>query len=314
MTSPIRSVPTSSPVQPRPLAARQATASAPAAAPKMPKLSTIWQDSFVKIVSDEKLSKTQAQAVAKKIEDAYSFDKAQQKWTNTAPLGKQVTVEVLSKGGFDAVLGGDSSGVAGVTLDANHMAVPDDLLARNNPDDDDTLAHELGHVQDFREGGRALDKQIPIYLQEGKEYVLGDEYPIALHEDGSDPALPHIAKQVGSVTGDQALDVMQHYRTPDAESDQSRDGFRDETTGALYVEFLATRLNGKGVPDAVSRIAQVISDVGTGAKYDAAFQKQFGMSSADTEKAFVDYVKSTEGKPAERLQGTIWAPYLAKAA
>lgn len=295
-------------------APRRPMLSLAAAAPaKAQKLTTIYQDKFVKIVSDEKLPLDQAKAVAKKIEDANAFDIAQEQWKDTSKLNKQLTVEVLSKAGFDKVLGGDSTGVAGVTLGANLMAVPDDLASRQNPDDDDTIAHEVSHVQDFRQGGRGLDTQVPIYVQEGKAYSLGDMYPIALHEDGKDPVLGRIAKELGGITAAQAQDVMDNYRSPDAESDPSRDGFRDETTGALYIQFLKSRLGGKGFADAIPRMAQVISDVGNGAKYDDAFKKQFGVSSKDSEKAFVQYVKDTEGKPAERLKGTIWAPYLATA-
>src|SRR5439155_21583416 len=101
-----------------------------AAAPKPPKTHLVWQDEFVKVVSDENLSKAKAQAVAKKIEDAAKFDAAQQKWPNASPLGKQITVEVLSKKGFDAVLGGDAGGTAGVTLGPDLMAVPDTVATK----------------------------------------------------------------------------------------------------------------------------------------------------------------------------------------
>jgi len=278
-----------------------------AAAPT--RLHTVFSDSLVKIVSDENLSLDQAKAVAKKIEDANAFDIAQQGWTNTKPLGKQITVEVLTKAGFDKLLGGDSTGVAGVTMDANTMAVPDDLTSRQNPDDDDTIAHEVSHVQDFREGGRHLD-DVPIYVQEGKAYSLGDMYPIALKEDDKDPVLGGIADSLGKLTGAQAQDVMDHYRTAADESAPGRNGFRDETTGALYIQFLKTRLGGAGKSDAVPRMAQVIADVGKGIKYDDAFKKQFGVTPKESEAAFVKYVKDTEGKPAERLKGTVWAPYL----
>jgi len=278
-----------------------------AAAPT--RLHTVFSDSLVKIVSDGNLSQEQAKAVAKKIEDASAFDIAQQGWADPKPLGKQITVEVLSKAGFDKLLGGDSTGVAGVTLDGNTMAVPDDLINRQNPDDDDTLAHEVAHVQDFREGGRNLDN-VPIYVQEGKAYSLGDMYPIALHEDGKDPVLNRIADSLGKLTGAQAQDVMDHYRTAADETAPGRDGFRDETTGALYIQFLKTQLGGTGKADAIPRMAQVIADVGKGAKYDDAFKKQFGVTPKQSETAFVKFVKDTEGRPEARLKGTVWGPYL----
>src|SRR6185295_7910291 len=141
-------------------------------------------------------------------------------------------------------------------------------------------------------------------------YVLGDSYPIALHEDANDPALRGVAQQVGNVTAAKAQDVIDHYRDPEAEEDPSRDGFVDETTGALYVEYLRTRLNGQGVSDTIPRLAKVISDVGKGASYEDAFKKQFGVSVKDSEQGFVKYVKDTEGRPADRLKGTLWQKYL----
>ena len=284
-------------------------AAAPAAAPKPPKTHLVWQDQFVKVVSDENLSKAKAQAVAKKIEDAARFDSAQHQWPDSKPLGKQVTVEVLSKKGFDALFGGDAGGTAGVTLGPDLMAVPDTVATKSTPDDDDTLAHEMVHVQDERIGGDRVDL-VPTYLQEGKAYVLGDSYPIALHEDANDPALRGVAQQVGNVTAAKAQDVIDHYRDPEAEEDPSRDGFVDETTGALYVEYLRTRLNGTGVSDTIPRLAKVIGEVGKGATYEDAFQKQFGVSMKDSEKGFVKFVKDTEGKPAERLKGMLWEKYL----
>jgi hypothetical protein len=220
-----------------------------------------------------------------------------------------VEVQVLSKKGFDAIFGGDAGGTAGVTLGPDLMAVPDTVATKSTPDDDDTLAHEVVHIQDERIGGDRVDL-VPTYLQEGKAYVLGDSYPISLHEDGNDPALKSVAQQVGHVTAKQAQDVMDHYRDPEAEEDPNRDGFRDETTGALYVEYLRTRLNGTGVSDTIPRLAKVISGVGQGASYEDAFKKQFGVSVKDSEQGFVKYVKDTEGRPANRLEGTLWRKYL----
>jgi hypothetical protein len=165
------------------------------------------------------------------------------------------------------------------------------------------------HVQDERVGGDRIDL-VPTYLQEGKAYVLGDRYPIALGQDAGDPALPAVAKQVGHVTAEKAQDVMDHYRDPEAEEDPTRDGFVDETTGALYVEYLRTRLGGQGTADAVPKLAKVISEVGKGATYEDAFQKQFGVSVKDSEKGFVKFVKDTEGDPAARVKGTLWEKYL----
>ena len=295
----------------RPLVALSSPQAASASSKKSSKMTTVYQDQFCKIVTDDsKMTKAQGQALAKKVEDAWQADLKLEQWKNTAPLNKnQLTVEALTKSGFDKALGGDSTGVAGVTMGPDLMAVPENLTSSTNPDDDDTIAHELNHVMDFREAGNGIDS-IPVYEQEGKAYTVGDTYPITEGKDKSDPVLRGVGEELSKITGAQAADVMKNYRDGSAESDPSRDGFRDETTGALYVQYLQTRLGGKGVPDAVQRLAQVTADVGTGQSYDSAFQKEFGVSSKSTEDAFVKYVTATEGKPSERMSGTLWAPYM----
>lgn len=291
-----------------PAAEKASSSAAPASSAARSRLTTVYQDQFVKVVSDDsKLTKDQGAALAKKIEDTYKWDTSTLGWTETSPLeGKQLTVEALTKAGFDQVLGGDSTGTAGVTMGPNLMAVPENLTSSTNPDDDDTIAHELVHVMDFREGGNKVD-HVPIYLQEGHAYTIGDLYPIHEGKDAQDPVLGGIARSLTKVTADQARDVMDHYRDPSAESDPNRDGFRDETTGALYVNFLKSQL---GFEDVLPRIAQVVQDVGKGSDYDTAFKKQFGISSTDSENKFVQFMKDTENKPEARLEGTIWEPYL----
>jgi hypothetical protein len=294
------------------VAVRKASNAVSTVAPKakQSRMTTIYQDDFCQIVTDDpKMSKTQGQSLAKKIEDAYDYDTKTEAWKNTGALKQDVLqVDALTKSGYDKLLGGDSTGVAGVTMGPNLMAVPENLAQSTNPDDDDTIAHELNHVQDFREAGDGIDK-IPVYEQEGKAYTMGDSYPIHLGTDYKDPVLGDVGYFLTSVTGSQAREIMDNYRDGSAESDPSRNGYRDETTGALYVQFLKTQFQG-GSPDAVQKLAQVTSDVGTGMSYDAAFQKSFGASSKSSEDAFVKFVTDTENDPAARMKGTLWEPYL----
>lgn len=274
---------------------------------------TIYQDQFCRIVSDDSsMTKAQGQAMAAKVEAAWQYDLNAEQWKNTAPLGKNVlVVEALTKSGFDSVLGGDSTGVAGVTMGPNLMAVPETLTNSTNPDDDDTIAHELNHVMDFREAPGATLDQIPVYEQEGKAYSVGDGYPIAEGKDQQDlKVLGGIAQALTTKwTEVDARDVMDHFRTGQDENNMGSNGFRDEILGALYVQFLKADFNG-GSPDAIQKLAQITSDVGNGMTYDDAFQKQFGASSKSTEDAFVQFMKDTDNDPTARLKGTIWAPYL----
>ena len=289
------------------------TSSSSSASHKKTTLSTIYKDSFVTIKTDDpKMTAAQGKTLAQQIEKAYDYDTKTEAWQNTQPLGKHtLVVEALTKAGYDKALGGDSTGVAGVTMGPNLVDVPENLADSTNPDDHDTIAHELNHVQDFREAGKGIDK-IPVYEQEGKAYLMGDSYPIALGEDKKDPVLGQIGNYLTKLTGTQARDVMDNYRAGSAEGDPSRNGFRDETTGALYVEFLKLHYNG-GSSDAIQKLAQVTSEVGQGKSYDAAFQDQFGTSSKSSEDAFVKWVTDTEKDPTARMKGTLWEPYMTAA-
>lgn len=262
---------------------------------------SVYRDTQVNIVSDESMTAAQAQVVARKVEAAYAYDGRSQRWANPAPLGGQLEVAVLSKRSFGQ-LTGNQSGVGGFTTGPNLFVVPDSVVGAKTALSEDVIAHELGHVQDFREGGSRLG-QIPIYLQEGKEYVLGESYP--LQEGIPNPHLAYVRNSLAQLTPDQARDVLASFRTPQDEAGSGPAGFQGETTGALYVEFLRTRLGG-GKADAVPRLANVVSQVGQGTSYAQAFHAAFGCTPKAAEDAFVSYIAATQGNPTQRFAGTIF--------
>jgi hypothetical protein len=273
----------------------------PALSPKP--LTVVFRDHQVRIVSDVPVPAAQAKALAARIEDAYRYDTERQHWKDGAPLDKQITIEVLGKARWKKLTGDTDGSTSGYTSDADHFAVPATILDRRaTADDDDTFAHELGHIQDYREAGKAR-RQIPIYLQEGKEYLLGDAYPLS--RGRSNPAIRDVAKELSTIDGAVAREVMAHFRTDAQEAHSGDQGFRDEVTGALFVEFLRTRLGG-GKPDAIARVAALTEAVGRGATYPAAFKAQFGVAPQAAEDLFVEFVKATEGNPKERLRGTLF--------
>jgi hypothetical protein len=265
---------------------------------------SVYQDEHVRVVSDEPLDPAAGKALSDRIEKAYSWDEGQQHWKQPGPLGSQLTVAVLSRPVFSALTGDPTGSVAGVTTGPNLFVVPDSVIGRKSAMDDETIAHELGHVQDFREGGKGL-QQVPIYLQEGKEYCLGERYPLS--EKMANPHIQYVANELGKITGKDAQRVMTQFRTPQDEAGSGNFGFIGETTGALFVEYLRTRLGGKGVPDALPRVANVIAQVGSGSSYAAAFKGQFGVSPTQAESDFVRYIHQTEGNPTARLAGTLFA-------
>ncbi|MBF5041365.1 hypothetical protein FGE12_03125 [Aggregicoccus sp. 17bor-14] len=266
-------------------------------------LQPVYEDGQVNVVSDEPLSSAQARALAQRIEAAYAYDAAEQRWRDGGPLHTPLTVAVLSAQAFARVTGDASGSTAGVTAGPNLFVVPDSVLGRRQPQAEDTIAHELSHVQDFREAGPRL-ASVPIYLQEGKAYLLGDRYP--QKEGLGNPHVAYVAQQLGALTARDAAAVMTHFREPQDETPGAF-GFIGEVTGSLYVEFLRTRLGGTGFPDALERVADTVAAVGRGVSYEQAFVQRFGLPPADAERAFVRYIGETEGRPDERLRGTVYA-------
>jgi hypothetical protein len=262
----------------------------------------VYRDAQVRVVTDAAMTQAQGRALASRVEEAYRFDSKKQHWPDNAPLAKTITIAALSREAFAQVTGDTTGSVAGVTTSPDVFALPASQATRRTADGDATIAHELGHIQDLREGGQGID-QVPIYLQEGKEYLLGDMFPASRGATGH--SLQSQTWELGRISGAEALDVMRNFRTVRDEAEAGPLGFRGEVVGALFVEFLRTRLNG-GTPDAIGKVADVIADVGQGASYAQAFKAQFKVTPAEAETAFVRYVAQTTGNPWERLRGTLY--------
>jgi hypothetical protein len=259
----------------------------------------IYEDAQVRVVSDKRVPRAEGRALASRISRAYKWDERKEKWRDPAPLRPQVTVEVLSTAAFNRFTGDSTGSIAGVTTGPNVFVMPERALHDVSSVDENTIAHELAHVQDLREAGRAIEK-VPIYLQEGKAYVLGDQYPasLGLH----DRHLAEVSRTLGQLTAHDAQTVLDHFRVASDEQRNPQFTYYGEITGALFVEWLRTRKT----RDAVPRLAQAIADTGQGASFESAFHAQFGISVAGAESAFVRFIAATEGDPRERLKGTIY--------
>lgn len=261
----------------------------------------IYRDEQVRVVSNVRVPAADGRALARRIERAYKWDEGKEKWPDKAPLRAPLTVEVLSRDAFSRFTGDSSGSIAGVTTGPNLFVMPDRALHSTNSADEDTIAHELAHVQDIREAGQAITK-VPIYLQEGKAYVLGDEYPAT--EGLSDSHLGSVSRSLGQLSAHDVQTVLAHFRVGADEQRDPNFTYYGEITGALFVEWLRTQ---RKVPDAVPKLAKAIAQTGQGASFDAAFRAQFGISLAGAESAFVNFIGATEGDPRARLKGTIYA-------
>ncbi|MBX7099693.1 MAG: hypothetical protein K1X89_18395 [Myxococcaceae bacterium] len=264
-------------------------------------LSLSYRDAQVQVVSDVQLSEREAKALATRVERAYAFDAAIHGWSKDDDLAPRLTVAVLGQRGFQALSGDTSGAVGGFTTGPSLFVVPEEVARQRRSDDDVTIAHELGHVQDYRQAGKRL-AAVPMYLQEGKAYLLGDLEPMARGQ-GSASARNVVATWERMSARD-AQWVVQRFRTARDEALSGRNGYVGEVGGALFVEFLRTQFHG-GHADVLKRLGTVVADVGAGQSYGAAFGRQFGGSPDAAEAAFVAWVKSTEDDPARRLDGSV---------
>ncbi len=262
----------------------------------------VYRSDSVRVVADHPVDAAQAARLAQRIESAYRSDAARLKWDDARPLAEQLTVAVLSARAFAAVTGDSTGAIAGVTTGPNLFVMPDRVLSRFGPDDADTIAHELTHVQDLRQAGSSVDS-IPTYLLEGKAYVVGDAYA-----RGNLAHLESVAATLGQLSADDAAWVLRNFRRPEAEQNAPRAVYLGEITGALFVEFLRTRLNGRGDAAALDKLSNATDVVDEGVSFAAAFAREFGVPLSEAERQFVRYIGQTEADPEARLQGTLYDP------
>ncbi len=261
----------------------------------------VYSDGAVRVISDERIPREEGEALARRIEAAYQYDARRQRWPDEAPLDAPLTVAVLSAGGFARFTGDRSGSVGGVTTGPDLFVLPDRVLGRADAMDEQVIAHELSHVQDFRQGGPRVE-QVPVYLQEGKAYLLGESYPAT--RQLANPHLAYVAEALGEIRAEDAERMIRRFRTGEDEARSGAFGFIGETAGALFIEFMRVRM---GKKDAVAQVAEVISAVGQGERYEVAFKRQFGVAPRQVEEAFVEFIAATEGSPEERLAGTLFA-------
>ncbi len=257
-----------------------------------------FEDAQVRVETDRPVPRAQAKALAARIERAWASDLKAMRWDDPVPLREKLTVAVLSAAHFAEFTGDTTGAIAGVTTGKDVFVMPDRVLRGTSRDDENTIAHELSHVQDFREAGDAFGS-VPTYLEEGKAYVLGDAY-------GREPKhLADVARTMASLSADDVAYLLKNFRTASAERRPPQFVYAGEVMGALFVEYLATHVR----RDAVVRLSDAVEAAGHGGRFTDAFKKSFGLSLPELERRFVEFVRDTEGQPARRLAGTLYDPH-----
>lgn len=167
---------------------------------------------------------------------------------------------------------------------------------------DRLLAHEVTHVQDLRVLKQA-SRTIPRYLYEGKALAVGNRYRIA---SGDRAAEAGRAKWIARFTADEALLTLRQFRAMNGSITDKQTLTQHVSVSAFFVEYLRTRVAGQR-GDVIPMLARVFERVGAGEQFEAAFEEELGVPIAHAEEGFVGFIKTTEGKPTDRLRGTVYA-------
>jgi hypothetical protein len=256
-------------------------------------LPIVREGRFAVVASDVALGPQELDALERRIEDAYAFSLGQHAWEDERPLMKPVNVVVLSTRAFEHALGlqpGESHGVGGITRGPDLFIIPERVARRATPLTEDTFAHELTHVQDLREAGGGY-AGAPVLFREGKAYVTGNAFSETFEEDNA--AIRDMRQFLGAMT-------ERDVRTAIL---MDRPTLETEAAGGLFFEYLRVHLS---LPDAVARGAQVVDALDEGQTFEQAFEKYFGVTYDWAKRAFLTFISATEGRPEDRVAGTIW--------
>lgn len=248
-------------------------------------LGTVYTDDVFRIGGNNKITEDEGVAIARTARDAYLFVA---RVHGVAPTGRLANPIWITPDDPYRLASYAGPQALGVTI-SDDVHVLDQVAT--TPARGELLAHELTHVIEERNG-----TLLPTWLKEGEADVVGATYSSARHlpspntdaERGGLETLTR-ADAEAAIKGF-ADDSAELYADPALQED----GY---LTGALFTEFLRTRFQG-GKPDALARLASV------GRK---TFDSAFGASLKEATAAFLDWLGKTEGKPTERLLGTVFA-------
>jgi hypothetical protein len=213
---------------------------------------------------------------------AYAFVTERSKWKDPSFL----TAQPLKF----SVLGDPALKVLGYAQGPNLMVMKDAYM--DNPLSEGTLAHELAHIQDFRQ---LRGKRMPSFMFEGRALTIGQAYRVSIGQPLGDYDRQMARSAVG-FTADQALALLENY--------QGR-GWDNQAIGTVVVEYMRTKWKG-GIPDITPRLSSMIERIAAGREFDQAFQEEFGASGEAFADAFTGFLRATQNDPKQRLAGTMW--------
>jgi hypothetical protein len=248
------------------------------------------------MVTGRPLGPAEGARIADLIRRAYAFDIEAMGWSSPQDrraLAAPFTVAILSRSAREQKKWNN----AGAVLDRDTLMLNDKVLT--DPDEyAGVAAHELSHLQNLRVRNNARIAW-PGGLNEGLAVDLGNRF-----------SLQYLGRACRSVR-DRAAYLAFKLTRSDAE--EVFNGKKDlpanqiYSNGALFVEFLRTRLLGRKFPDALERMGRLIKAARDGVDFAASFQQQFSVTFEDAKARYLRYLAGTKDHPTIRLQDTTWA-------
>jgi hypothetical protein len=239
-------------------------------------------DGFLLILSDRDLDTARCKAHVVRVLKSYAFVTERAGWKDRSLL----TAQPLKF----SVLGDPALKVLGYAQGQNLMVMKDAYM--DNPLSEGTLAHELAHIQDFRQ---LKGKRMPSFMFEGRALTIGQAYRVSIGQALGDYDRQMAQSAVG-FTSDGALALLENY--------QGR-GWDNQAVGTVVVEYMRTRWKG-GIADISPRLSRMIERIAAGREFDQSFQDEFGESAEAFANAFTGFLSATQNNAQERLAGTMW--------
>jgi len=239
-------------------------------------------DGFLEIYSDHPVDPARCRAVSARVLKAYAFVGDRAAWKDRSLL----TARPLQF----AMVGDGASKVLGYAKGPNLMVMKDSYM--DDPLSEGTLAHELMHIQDFRQ---LRGKKLPSFMMEGRALTIGQAYRLHVGQAAGDYDRQMARSAVG-FTAEKAMALLDNY---------SAHGWDNQAIGTVVVEFMRTKWKG-GIADVNPRLSRMIERIAAGREFEQAFQDEFGESAEAFAEAFAGFLRATQGDAQRRLQGTMW--------
>ena len=239
-------------------------------------------DGFLQIYTAHPLEPGRCKAIVARVLRVYAFVAERAAWKDKS---------LITAAPLQFALVGDSAiKVLGYAKGPNLMVMKDSYL--DQPLSEGTLAHELTHIQDFRQ---LRGKRLPSFMFEGRALTIGQAYRVHIGQPLGDYDRQMARSAVG-FTADQAMELLDNY---------GGQGWNNQAIGTVVVEYMRAGWNG-GIADINPRLSRVIERMAAGREFEQAFQDEFGVAAEAFAENFAAFLRATQGDAKQRLRGTMW--------